>query len=171
VTAPKAKRPRKPIYLTCKRLVDPASGEEVRAWVASTQWDAASMKARGYKVGTQVRAEFKRPRNPKFHALAHAIGALAVEHIEGYEEMETHAALKKLQRACGVCCEEIDIDLGPALGIVKAKQAQSIAFDEMDETSFSELVHGVCAYIRETFHGVPPGELSEIIATVEEGHA
>ncbi len=129
------------------------------------------MKARGYKVGQQVRAEFKRPRNPKFNALAHAIGSLAVEHIEGYEEMETHAALKKLQRACGVCCEEIDIDLGPALGIVKAKQAQSIAFDEMGAEEFDTLVHGVCSYIRDKFKGVPPGELSEIIATVEEGHA
>jgi hypothetical protein len=72
------------------------------------------------------------------------------------------------QRESGVCCEEIDIDLGP-LGKVKAKQARSIAFDDMSQEEFGELVLGVCAYIRERFHGVPPAALAEIIATVEEG--
>lgn len=167
--AKRAKRPSKPIYLECRRVVLPETGEEVRAWVAATTWDAKAMKDRGYKAGQLVRAEFKRPRNTKFNGLAHVLGALISDHIEGYEGMESHEALKKMQRECGACCEEIDLDLGP-LGIVKAKQARSIAFDEMDQNEFSQLVLQVCQYIRDKYHGVPPGELSEIIATVEEGN-
>jgi len=165
-----AARPRKPVYLTVRKLVDPATGEIVGALVPRTTWDQRALRDRGYKSGTELRAELKRPRNPKFHAMAHALGALIVEHCEGFEEMETHAALKKAQREAGVCCEEMELDLGP-LGMVKVKQARSMAFDEMDGEEFDGLVHGVCAWLREKFHGIPPSELDEIITAIETGHA
>jgi hypothetical protein len=166
----KPKPPDKPLYFEWQHVAVIETGEHRLALVAATQWDQAALRARGYKAKQLVRASLKRPRNPKFNNLAHAIGTLCVEHCEGFEGMDAHDALKKLQRQSGVCCEEIDIDLGP-LGIVRATQAQSISFDSMDEEQFSKLVHGVCDYIRETFNGVPPGELSEIIAAVEDGHA
>jgi hypothetical protein len=175
-TAAKRKRPDRPVYFRVEKLVRPDTGEEVGALVPMTQWDQRTMRDRKYFKGTELRADLKKRRNVKFHRLAHAIGALAVDHIEGFEALDTHAALKKLQAESGICCETstVDIDLTSlGVGIVKAPVSapRSIAFDEMDETEFSELVHGICNYIREKFHGVPPGELSEIIAAVEEGHA
>lgn len=173
-TKRRAKAPSKPIYLTCERLMRPETGEEIRAWVATTEWDARAMKARGYKAGTLVRAEFKRPRNPKFNKLAHAIGALLVDHCEGFEGMDAHDALKKAQGESGVCCErsEVELDL-TSLGIGKIKAPlntpQSIAFDSMAEEDFQKLVLGICGWIRDKFNGVPPSELSEIISSVEIG--
>jgi hypothetical protein len=164
----KARKPDKPIYFEWQHVAVLETGERRLALVAATQWDQAACRARGYKAKQLVRAALKRPRNPKFHAMAHALGALMVAHCEGYEEMDAHDALKKMQRESGVCCEEMEIDLGP-LGIMTAKQARSIAFDEMDEAEFSTLVHGICQHLRDKYHGVPPGELSEIIATIEEG--
>lgn len=165
----KARKPDKPVYFEWQHVAVLETGEKKLALVAATQWDQAALRARGYKAKQLVRATLKRPRNNVFHRLAHALGTIAVENCEGFEEMDAHDALKKLQRESGVCCEEIDFDLGPAFGIVKAKQAMSIAFDEMPEETFQLLVHGICAYLTEKYHGVPPGALSEIIAKIEEG--
>jgi hypothetical protein len=165
----KPRKPDKPLYFEWQHVVLLETGERRLALVASTQWDQAACRARGFKAKQLVRAVLQRPRNPKFHALAHAMGTIAVNHCEGFEGMDAHDALKKLQRESGICCEEIEIDLGPALGKVKAQQARSIAFDSLDEAEFSALVHGICDYLTAKYHGVPPGELSEIIATIEEG--
>lgn len=156
------------MYLVPMKVVLPETGEIVGAFVPASPHEARVVRERKYRRGQVIRAILQRPRNAKFHRLAHAIGALAVDHIEGFEGMETHDALKRLQRESGVCCEESEIEI-PALGKVLLKTPQSIAFDEMEEADFKKLVLGVCAYIREKFHGVPPSELSEIIAAVEEG--
>jgi hypothetical protein len=167
---PKASRPRRPVYFRVEKLVRPGTGEEVGALVPLTQWDQRAMRDRKYHVGSELRGELKKRRNVKFHKMAHALGALIVDHVEGYETEDTHGALKRMQRECGTCCEEIEIDLGP-LGKVKAQQARSIAFDEMEQGEFQKLVLDVCAHIRKVCNGVPESELSEIIASIEDGHA
>jgi hypothetical protein len=199
---PRAAKPQKPLYFQARKalLIDHKTGEvlpgEVSVLAPLTQWDTRAMRDRGYKVGQTVRGRIERPRNPKFNGLAHALGALIVDHVEGFEGKDAHDALKKVQGDAGICCEESTIDASPlidallvaidqALGagarkIVEAvfeqirtltvKVPESIAFDSMPEERFSKLVLEVCQYVREHFHGVPPGELAEIIATVEEGH-
>jgi hypothetical protein len=178
----KASKPQKPLYFQARRalLVDHKTGEvlpeQVSVLAPLTQWDTRAMRDRGYKVGQTVRGRIERPRNPKFNGLAHALGALIADHCEGFEGMDAHDALKKAQAESGICCEQstVEIDL-TSLGIGKVKapvsQPQSIAFDSMPEEDFSKLVLGVCQYLREKYHGVPPGEISEIIAAVEDGHA
>jgi hypothetical protein len=206
VTAAAAKRPRKPekpLYFQARKalLVDHKTGEvlpgEISVLAPLTQWDTRAMRDRGFKVGQTLRVRAERPRNPKFNGLAHALGALIVDHVEGFEGKDAHDALKKVQGDAGICCEESTIDASPLVDAVLAaadasigagarkileavlgefktitiKVPQSIAFDSMPEERFNKLVLEVCQYIREKFHGVPPGELSEIIAAVEEGHA
>lgn len=198
----KASKPHKPLYFQARRalLVDHKTGEvlpeQVSVLAPLTQWDTRAMRDRGYKVGQTVRGRIERPRNPKFNGLAHAIGTLIVDHVEGFEGMDGHDALKKVQGEAGICCEESTIDASPlvqamlvavetnlgagARKIIEAifgelqtltvKVPESIAFDSMPEERFNKLVLEVCNYIREKFHGVPPGELAEIIAAVEEGH-
>jgi len=186
-------------------LVDHKTGEvlpeQVSVLAPLTQWDTRAMRDRGYKVGQTVRGRIERSRNPKFNGLAHALGALIVDHVEGFEGKDAHEALKKIQGEAGICCEESTIDASPFMALVLAaaeqhlgagartilesvlktvlgdfnqitvKVPESIAFDSMPEERFNKLVLEVCQYLREHFHGVPPGELSEIIASVEEGHA
>jgi hypothetical protein len=178
----KPAKPQKPLYFQTRRalLIDHKTGEVLQEQVSVlaplTQWDTRAMRDRGYKVGQTVRGRIERPRNPKFNGLAHALGALIADHCEGFEGMDGHDALKKVQAESGVCCEQSTVELDlTSLGIGKIQapvtQPQSIAFDSMPEEDFAKLVHGICQYLREKYHGVPPNELVEIIAAVEEGHS
>lgn len=146
MTKPAPKKPRKPIYLKVERLIRPNTGEEVKAFVAMTQWDARIMKERKMRTGDEVRVFFTKRRNVKFHRLAHAIGSLLVDNIEGFENLSSHDALKRVQRECGAMCEESEIEL-EGYGKVVARMARSIAFDEMSEDEFSELFEAVTKYI------------------------
>lgn len=147
-TATKGKsRPRKPIYFRVERLVRPLTGEAVGALVPLTTWDARSMRERKYSVGTELRAELKQRRNVKFHRLAHAIGALMVEQHEAFAGLTAHDALKRLQAESGAACETVQYDLPGGLGKLTRTEPRSIAFDEMDEGEFSEVVQAMYRHI------------------------
>ena len=138
----KARRPKKPVYVEVRQLVDPATGELVGALVPRYACDRRAMRERGYHVGLELRAELKAARNPGFHRLAHAIGALVVDQLPEFENCDAHEAVKRLQRETGVCCESMEIDLGP-LGKVPVSVPRSIAFDEMSEDEFQQLVRAI----------------------------
>jgi hypothetical protein len=168
----KAQRQRRPIYLVCENLVRPDTGEAVKGWVAATKWDARAMKERKYHAGTEVRAEFKRRRNVKFHRLAHAIGALVVEQVEDFSGLSAHDALKRLQRECGACCDEITmtLDLG-ALGkhVVPVKQPRSISFEELDEAEFQDLVAAMYKHLSATYwQSMTPEAVEEMVLMYEQ---
>lgn len=149
-----AKRARRPVYLVVRRLVDPATGEEIGALVPANPIDARLLRERKFHVDREVRAELKQPRNVAFHRLAHAVGHLLVDNVEEFRDVTAHEALKQVQRAAGVCCEPFEIDLGPVLGKVTAMQARSLAFDEMEEDEFRAFFDGITAYIGEHYAGV-----------------
>lgn len=145
-----AKRARRPIYVTPMKLVDPSTGEEIGAFVPSHPIDQQLARERKFAVGHEYRAEIKQARNAKFHRLAHVIGALLVEHVDGFEGLDAHDAIKRVQRESGVCCEEVEFDV-PGFGKFIGKQAESIAFDEMDPERFETFFNGITDYIGTTY--------------------
>lgn len=145
-----AKRARRPIYLLVRKLVNPATGEEVGALVPANEIDARLLRERKFHVGREVRAELKQPRNPAFHRLVHAVGNLLVDNVEEFREHDAHGAIKAIQTKTGVCCEPLEIDLG-SLGRVTAQVARSLAFDEMAEDEFHQLFEAITAYIGEHY--------------------
>ena len=149
-----AKRARRPVYLVVRKLMDPDTGEVIGALVPAHPIDQRLLKERKFHVNREVRAELKQPRNAAFHRLAHAVGHLLVDNVEEFRDVTAHEALKRVQRAAGVCCEPFEIDLGPVLGKVTAMQARSLAFDEMEEDEFRTFFDGVTAYIGEHYAGV-----------------
>lgn len=149
----KAKRARRPVYLMVRRLVDPATGEEIGALVPANAIDARLLRERKFVTGREVRAEMKQPRNVGFHRLAHAIGHLLVDNVDGFEAMTAHEALKRVQRESGVCCEEMEIDLG-TLGRVPVKVPRSLAFDELSEDEFRVFFDGITQWIGDHYAGV-----------------
>lgn len=146
----RAKKAARPVYLTVRKMVVPETGEEIGALVPSTRWDQKALHDRKLKVGTQVRGLLQKPRNPKLNGLGHALCAFIAERVPGFEDGDGHAALKKLQRECGAYCEAYEIDLGP-LGIVQASQARSIAFDDMEEDEFLDLLKQIARHIAATY--------------------
>ena len=149
-----AKRARRPVYLVVRKLMDPDTGEVIGALVPAHPIDQRLLKERKFHVNREVRAELKQPRNAAFHRLAHAVGHLLVDNVEAFRDLDAHAALKRVQREAGVCCEPFEIDLGPVLGKVTAMQARSLAFDELEEDEFRAFFDGITAYIGEHYASV-----------------
>lgn len=145
----KPQRPRKPIYFTVRRVVDAETGEELGALVPSTKWDRQAMRDRKYHVGSEIRAELKKPRNAQFNRLVHALAKMVAENIDGFPT-DAHDALKRLQRESGICCETVETEI-PGLGTLAIKQARSLAFDELDEGEFAEFFKGICDHVSRTY--------------------
>lgn len=153
----KAKRARRPIYLTPMRLVDPTTGEEHAAFVPCHEIDRRLARERGFRVGHEYRAEIKQSRNVRFHRLAHAVGHLLVDNVEKFRDKSAHDALKQVQADSGVCCdvERFVIDLGQfGRHEVERNVPRSIAFDDMEEDEFANFFNGITAYIGEHYASV-----------------
>ena len=169
----RAKRASRPIYATCMRVVDPTTGEELGAFVPLHDIDRRLAKDRGYRAGREYRLEIKESRNAAFHRLAHVIGHLLVDNVEGFRDLDAHAALKQLQLESGICCEIVEMDASPVVkalldaaevvlgagarrvlaGVlpeirtIPVKVPQSLAFDSMEEEDFGRFFTGITAWI------------------------
>lgn len=144
---PAKKRPRNPIYFEVVRAVDPGTGEAFGALRPLHAVDQRAMKDRKYAVGTHVRCELKKPRNVKFHRLAHGIGALCAEQLDDFHGFDAHSALKKLQGLSGAACHTVEYEI-EGLGKLMRTEPRSIAFDEMDEGDFQEAVKVMYTYLQ-----------------------
>lgn len=168
----KAKRARRPIYLMVTRLIDGSTGRDVGALIPANDIDARLLRERGFKVGKEIRAELKQPRNPGFHRLAHAIGNLLVDNVEKFCGKGGHEVLKEVQAESGVCCdsETFVIDLGTfGRHEVKRNVPRSIAFDEMEEDEFVIFFNGITAYIGEHYAHVMLDEVRAEFWLMVEG--
>jgi hypothetical protein len=149
------------------------TGEIVGALVPRFATDRRLMRERGYKVGDELRAEVTKPRILGQHRKAHLLGQLVVAQVEGFEQLDCHAAIKRLQRESSICCEVEQIDAGPVVeAILKAAEAllgeaatrmlravlpeikaidvqvpQSLAFDRMPQDQFEQFYRGICAHL------------------------
>ncbi|WP_238691657.1 hypothetical protein [Xanthomonas arboricola] len=149
------------------------TGEERLALLAEHPIDRELMKQRGYRRGQEVRLEIKAPRDAWRHRLLHKIGQLMTDNVDGWQEMDTHEAVKRLQREAGVCCDEIDMDATAVVSAVLAASdaafgpgaskllrevlpkietipvtvARSLSFDSMDEDEFRRLFEGITRHI------------------------
>ena len=103
------------------------------------------LRAKGFHVGDVVFAELKKPRNPGFHRLAHALGKLVAENIEDFEGMSSHATIKRLQLEAGVACEEIAYRV-KGMSVIQ-RIPRSLSFESLDDGEFHEVFGGICRHI------------------------
>lgn len=143
--APKAM----PVYLTLRKMIDPATGKERAAFVAASDADATLMAERGFKLNAKVRADLKQPRNERFNRLVHGLGRVLVQNIDRFAGMQAHAAIKELQAESGVYCDREEFDI-PGLGRLSRQVPQSLAFDSMGEEAFQDFWRQCCAYLVKT---------------------
>jgi hypothetical protein len=191
--AAKKKRPRRPVYFVVARAGDVP--REAGVLVPLTKWDQRTMRDRKLGVGVEVRADLKKPRNPKFNRLTHAIGALCAEQIEDFAGMDAHAVLKKIQEDADIFCDKAFVDASPvikivvsvtrtmlgdaiadkvakALAVVKKialKEARSLSFDSMDESEFQQFVSRAYAHLRVTYWpNMTDDEVARMVEIYEE---
>lgn len=146
----KAKRARRPIYLLVDRLMDPDTGEMIGCLRPANAIDQRLLKERKFRIGREVRAELKQPREVWKHKLIHKIGGLLVDHVDEFAACDSHEAIKRVQRKAGVCVEEREI---PGTDLV-IREAKSLAFDEMEHSEFEQLFEGITQYIGDHYAGV-----------------
>lgn len=140
----------RPVYMECRRLMDPQTGEIIGALVPASDIDRVLMRQRRVSIGKGYRVAIQQARNSRFHRLVHALGALVAENVEAFAGMDSHAAIKRLQRETGLFCEEQECELGD-FGKIVVKVAQSLSFDAMDEADFRSLYQGICRHVAVTY--------------------
>ena len=109
----------------------------------------ARLRAKGYSIGDIVFAEIRKPRNPAFHRLAHALGALVADNIDEFEGMSPHAVLKRLQLESGIGCESIAYKIN-GMSIVQ-RIPLSLSFESLDQTQFEAVYSAMCRHIAERY--------------------
>ncbi|MBX9914066.1 MAG: hypothetical protein K2Y25_09215 [Pseudomonadaceae bacterium] len=143
---PKARPKPMPVYLTLRRLTDPATGKDVAAFVPASDADRSILRERDYKLNTRVRAELKQPRNERFNRLVHGLGNVLAGNLDRFTGKQAHAAVKALQTEALVYCDVEVFDL-PGLGQLTRHVPQSLSFDSMGEEVFQDFWAKCCAYL------------------------
>jgi hypothetical protein len=123
------------------------------------------LRERGFKAGDLVFMEIRKPRNPRFHRLAHALGQLCAENIEAFDGMEAHRVLKRLQIEAGVGCDNMGIII-PGIGKCLHVLPRSLSFESMSEDEFYEVVRGFCRHIAANYWPTLTSEQVEEMAGV-----
>ncbi len=108
------------------------------------------LREKRYRVGELVHGPLNRPRNPRFHRLAHAFGALVAEHLDAFDGLDAHAVLKRIQLEGNIACEEIAINL-PEVGPCTYRVPESLSYQSMDQGRFHEVFRAMCRYVAQTY--------------------
>ena len=101
--------------------------------------------ASNWRPGETLAGELRKPRNPRFHRLMHAIGGLAAENLDEFEGMDGHQVLKRLQIESGIGCDEMAVMMGKRPEIVRIPQ--SLSFASMSQDKFKEVSTGLCNHL------------------------
>jgi hypothetical protein len=110
----------------------------------------AYLRDRRYGMGDVLGAVLTKPRNPRFHRLAHALGALLAENIEAFEGVEAHQVLKRLQIEANVGCDEIALNF-PGVGPCTYRVPRSLSFESLDEGEFKSVIAAMCKHISKIY--------------------
>lgn len=111
---------------------------------------AQKLRGRGYSIGDMVSADLRKPRNPRFHRLAHQFGQMLVDNIEAFAGLDAHGVLKRLQIEGNIGCDEIALNF-PGLGPCSYRVPRSLSFDSMDEAEFQRVYAAMCDRVREAY--------------------
>jgi hypothetical protein len=166
----RAKRQRRPVYFHVERMVRPDTGESIGCLVPDTKWDVRIMRDRKYHIGTQLRAELKKPRNIGHHRLSHALANMLIESVDEFAGKQAHDVLKQLQAESGASCETVEYDI-PNVGKLTRNEPRSLSFDEMDEGEFSAVMKTIYLHIQaKYFPSMSEDQIAVMVEAYEVQH-
>ena len=126
-------------------------------------FSAARFRAKGLNVGDLVFAEIRKPRNPGYHRLAHALGQIVADNIESFEGMSAHDTIKRAQLESGLGCEEIAYRVN-GMSVIQ-RIPMSLSFESMDQSEFESVFMGICRHIAKAYW--PSATADEIAAMAD----
>lgn len=118
----------------------------IKGGFAPADSSCASRLRQRWRVGDLIFAEFTKPRNPRFHRLAHGLGELIAENLEPFAGLDGHGVLKRLQIESGVGCDEIGVNF-PDVGPCMYRVPRSMSYESMDDDEFHDVIKGMCSYV------------------------
>lgn len=162
MTKRRAARRSAPVYLRVRNLVDPDTGELVRAFVAAHVTDKRVCKERKYRNGDELRAELKKPRNPKFHRLVMGALQLVLDNQEGLHTIDQLLTIVKIKLG------RVETTIDPSSGKV-FYIPESISFDALDESGFHEFWSDLCRLIcRDYLPSLRPDQVEDMALMMGE---
>lgn len=145
------------------------------SFVCADEFSASEMRRRKIRRGDMVRLVVSKPRNYGHWCKAHQLGTLIAENIDDFAEfqlengrVDSHGALKKLQRMSGVECQDTEMIL-PNIGKLLVREPLSLAFDEMDQTRFDAAYARFCQYLINTWwegRGLDQAQIEQMASLV-----
>lgn len=109
-----------------------------------------ALRSRKFGLGDVVFAKLTKPRNPRFHRLAHAFGQLLTENLDAFEGLDGHTALKRIQLEANIGCDEIALNF-PGIGPCSYRIPRSLSFESMDQSAFEDVYGAMCEYVARTY--------------------
>lgn len=143
----RAKRKREPIYLrvTPQGTFEPAS-----------ELYRSMLRTKKFRVGDLVRADLTKPRHPKHHRLVMALLQKVLDNQDGLLSMDQLLTVLKIK-------------MGRAVPFTDSATMrtywvpESIAFDAMDQSVFSEFWTDLCKLVaRDYFPNLSPAQVAEL---------
>jgi hypothetical protein len=128
------------------------------------RFTSEKLRDRKYSIGDIVAVTITKPRNPGFWRLAHQLGTLVAENIEGFDGMQSHKVLKRLQREAMIECDEFVFNV-PGCGMVTQYIPRTLAFESMSDEVFHEVYEQMCKWIVKTYW---PSETTEGVMAMAE---
>jgi hypothetical protein len=154
----KKRKPERVLLRVVRGALEPADG-----------YSASRLRAKGYHIGDVVLANLTKPRSPGFHRLAHRLGGLVAQNIEGFDGMDHHKVIKRLQWESGIGCEVMGAKVA-GVGFVEVRIPLSLSFESMDETEFRDVMRGLCRHIaQEYWPDMTPEQIEQMAAAMPVG--
>lgn len=116
------------------------------ALVPADRYSVEALKSRKLGPSDVVFATLRKPRNPKFHRLAHALGQLLVENLDEFADLDSHSCLKRIQLEADIACDQMAINF-PGLGPCSYRMPRSLSFESLDQTQFEAVYSAMCRHI------------------------
>lgn len=137
----------------------------IRGGYAPADASAAGALRQKHRIGDLVFAEFTKPRNPKFHRLAHQLGAMLAANLEPFSAMDAHDVLKRLQIEANVGCDAVAV-IFPGIGPCEYRIPRSLSFESMDEDTFKKVIADMCRHVAAKYWTTCSPEQIEQMASV-----
>ena len=132
--------------------------------VPADGYTAARLREKGYNIGDTLLASFAKPRNPKFHRMAHAFGRMCAENIDDFCGMSAHDVIKRMQWEANIECDMMGVKM-PGAGVVEVRIPRSLSFASMGEGEFREVFRGLARHVASEYW---PGLTEDQIAEMAE---
>jgi hypothetical protein len=108
-----------------------------------------TLNSAGLKTGQVVSVHVHAQRNPGFYRMAHRLGQLVADHVDGFEGLDSHGTLKRLQAESGAGCDNTSIQVAGQW--MQLRTPRSLSFSSVNEAEFRAIYTALSDHVAATY--------------------